>query len=174
MTRAILNVVFWCAAAFLVAAAHARLDRISIAVSSIGAMAAVFVCAFGYTRLHARHAGIAHALGVGITWLVLAIVAEMAMSAHLGYDWYGLLGTPDHPLLRNVFLFVWVFAPACFARDARQSSICAPSSTTRFGGRRKKRAALSALRVIDAKRRSRQVAMPLRRDVTMSVSRPRK
>lgn len=43
-------------------------------------------------------------------WLVLAIVAEMPMSAHLGRDWYGLLGSPDHPLLRNVFLFVWVFA----------------------------------------------------------------
>jgi hypothetical protein len=55
-----------------------------------------------------------------------------------------------------------------------QNSICAPSSTTRFGGRRKKRAALSALRIIDANTFSRHVAMPLGRLETISVSRPRK
>ena len=55
-------------------------------------------------------------MGVGIAWLILAIVAEIAISSRLGHGWYALIGTPDHPLLRNLFLFVWVFAPALFAR----------------------------------------------------------
>jgi hypothetical protein len=33
-------------------------------------------------------------------------------------------------------------------KSRAQNSICAPSTTTRLGGRRKKRAALSALRII--------------------------
>ena len=76
---------------------------------------AVFAVAYCYTRFCARNAGISHALGVGTAWLVMAIVAEMTMSAWLGHGWYALLGSPDRPLLRNVSLFVWIFAPALFA-----------------------------------------------------------
>lgn len=103
---AVLAGLFWLAAATLVATTH----------MAAAGIVAVFVCAYGYTSFCARNAGVTHALSVGIVWLVLAIAAEIAMTTHLGHAWYGLLGTPDRPLLRNVFLFVWVFAPAFFAR----------------------------------------------------------
>lgn len=107
--------LFWLAAATLVATIHVELDRLSIWGGASAAIGAVFVCAYFYTRLCARHAGVTHALSVGIAWLVLAIAAEIAMTTHLGRGWYGLIGTPNRPFLRNVFLFVWVFAPAFFA-----------------------------------------------------------
>ena len=53
-------------------------------------------------------------------------------------------------------------------RPAVHNSVCAPSSTTRFGGRPKKLLALVALRIIDAKSLSRQIAIPLGRLVTIS------
>lgn len=95
--------------------AHLELDPWSAtgaAVIAIGAVLAVSCC---YTRFCAPNAGIPHALGVGTAWLVLAITAEVAMSRWLGHSWYALLGSPDRPMLRNVFLFVWIFAPAFFA-----------------------------------------------------------
>jgi hypothetical protein len=64
----------------------------------------------------AREAGITHALGVGIAWLVLSIATEIALTTRVGHGWFTLLGSPDRPLLRNVLLFVWIFAPALFAR----------------------------------------------------------
>ena len=114
-TTAMLVGLFWLAAAVLVATTHAKLDPLSVWGGTAASIASVFVCALCYTRFCARHAGITHALGVGIAWLALAIVVEIAMTAHLGRGWYDLIGTPDRPLLRNVFLFVWVFAPAFFA-----------------------------------------------------------
>jgi len=117
---AVLVLSFWLGAAALVGTAHVELDPLSIAGGAVATLASIFVAAYCYTRFCARHAGITHALSVGIAWLVLAIVAEMAMSSRLGHGWYALLGAPDHPLLRNLFLFVWVFAPAFFAhRQAR-------------------------------------------------------
>jgi len=115
LTTAVLVGLFWLAAAALVATAHVEIDPLSVSGGSVAAIGAVFVCAFCYTRFCAYHAGTTHALGVGIAWLVLAIAAEFAMTTHLGRAWYDLIGTPDRPLLRNVFLFVWVFAPAFFA-----------------------------------------------------------
>lgn len=115
LTTAVLVGLFWLAAAVLVGTAHAKIDPLSVSGGSVATIAAVFVCAYCYTRWCARHAGITHALSVGIAWLVLAIVTEIAMTTHLGRGWYDLIGTPDRPLLRNVFLFVWVFAPAFFA-----------------------------------------------------------
>ena len=53
------------------------------------------------------------------------------------------------------------------------SSICAPTSTTRFGGRPKNEVALRAFRDITENRRSRHSAIP-RFLEAMSVSRPRK
>jgi hypothetical protein len=55
----------------------------------------------------------------------------------------------------------------------RQSSICAPSSTTRLGGSAKNEVAVRALRDITEKRCSRQIAIPGRFE-GISVSRPRK
>jgi hypothetical protein len=113
---AILVLAFWLAAAALVGTAHVEIDPLSPTGGAVATIGAVFAVAYGYTRLCAPNAGISHALGVGTAWLVMAIAAEMAMSTWLGHGWYALLGTPDRPLLRNVFLFVWIFAPAFFAR----------------------------------------------------------
>ncbi|HET8775588.1 MAG TPA: hypothetical protein VFP80_17445 [Thermoanaerobaculia bacterium] len=107
--------VFWIAAAGLVVTCHAGLDARSPSGCAVATIAAIAGVAYAYTRLCAPNAGASHALGVGIAWLVLAIVAEIAISARVGHGWYSLIGTPDRPLLRNVFLFVWVFAPALFA-----------------------------------------------------------
>ncbi len=109
-----LVLMFWLVAAALVAAAH-ELDPLSAAGGATVTIGAVFAVAYCYIRFCAPNAGISHALGVGTVWLVLAIAGELAMSAWLGHGWYALLGTPDRPLLRNVFLFVWIFAPAFFA-----------------------------------------------------------
>jgi hypothetical protein len=115
LTTAALVSLFWIAAATVVATAHLKIDSLSVAGGSVTAIAAVFVSAWCYTRLCARQAGITHALGVGIAWLVLAMMTEIAVTTRLGHGWYDLIGTPDRPLLRNVLLFVWVFAPVCFA-----------------------------------------------------------
>jgi hypothetical protein len=113
---AALVVIFWLAAAVLVSAAHAALDPRSTAGSATATLTAILLAAFCYTRLVARQSGITHALGVGIAWLVLSIVTELALTAHAGHGWVLLLGSPDHPLLRNISLFAWIFAPALFAR----------------------------------------------------------
>jgi uncharacterized membrane protein len=121
VTTAMLVALFWVAAAVLVAMCHAELDTLSPSAGAVATIAAIAGVAYAYTRLCARYAGISHALGVGIAWLVLTIVAEVAISTRVGHGWYSLIGAPDHPLLRNVFLFVWVFAPALFAhREAAE------------------------------------------------------
>ncbi|HEX7831085.1 MAG TPA: hypothetical protein VF787_15625 [Thermoanaerobaculia bacterium] len=115
-TTAVLIVAFWLAAAALAGTAHVELDPLSSSGGAVAAIASVFLAAYAYTQLCARNAGMSHALGVGTAWLTLAIVVEIAMTTHLRHGWYALLGSPTHPLLRNLFLFVWVFAPAFFAR----------------------------------------------------------
>lgn len=110
-----MQLLFWLVAAILVAIAQVEIDPLSVPGGAVVTIASIFAVAWAYTRLCAPHCGISHALGVGIAWLVLTIVTEMVMTARLGHGWYALLGTPVHPLLRNVFLFVWVFAPAFFA-----------------------------------------------------------
>ena len=108
--------LFWIAAATLVVTARVSLDRISPIASEAAMIAAIIAAAYAYTRLIAPHAGVTHALSVGITWLVLSIVTELTIAARLGHGWFTLIGSPDHPLLRNVYLFVWIFAPILFAR----------------------------------------------------------
>jgi hypothetical protein len=115
VTTAVLVFLFWLGASVLVATSHRRLDALSGPGSAIAAMSAIVAAAYAYTRSCARCAGLDHALGVGLAWLVLAIVTEIAVSSRLGHGWYALIGTPDRPLLRNIFLFVWIFAPALFA-----------------------------------------------------------
>lgn len=107
--------VFWIAAATLVATCHVELDPVSPAAGAVGTIASIAAAAYAYTRFCARCAGVSHALGVGIAWLVLAIVTEIAIASRTGRGWFSLIGSPDRPLLRNVLLFVWIFAPALFA-----------------------------------------------------------
>ena len=113
---ALLVFLLWIAAAVLVATCHIELDARSGSAGAAAAIASIVVVAYAYTRLCARGAGIDHALGVGIAWLLLAIVVEITITSRIGHGRYSLIGTPDHPLLRNIFLFVWVFAPAAFAQ----------------------------------------------------------
>jgi len=117
--------LFWIAAAVLVVTARASLDRISPIVSAAVTIAAIVAAAYAYTRLVAPRAGVTHALSVGITWLVLSIVTELTIAARIGHGWFTLIGAPDHPLLRNVYLFVWIFAPALFARGDENHSTSA-------------------------------------------------
>jgi hypothetical protein len=115
-TTAGLVVVFWMAAAAAVTAAQTKLHPISSAGATVATIAAIVLAAWCYTRFCAQCAGISHALGVGIAWLALGIVTELVMVTRAGHGWYGVLGSPDRPLLRNVIFFVWTFAPAIFAR----------------------------------------------------------
>ena len=108
--------VFWLGAAMGAVTAQKELDPISPAGGAAATIVAIVLSACGYTRAFARYAGLSHALAVGMTWLLLGIVAEMTMTAHLGHAWYSILGPPAHPLLRDVLLLVWIFAPAVFAR----------------------------------------------------------
>ena len=114
-TTAALVILFWIAAAAAVAAAQTELRPVSPAGGAVATIGAILLAAFGYTHFCARCAGLSHALGVGITWLVLGIATELAMAAYLGRGWDVVLGSTDQPLLRNIFLFVWIFAPAFFA-----------------------------------------------------------
>ena len=108
--------LFWIAAAMLVMTARVSLDRVSPIASEAATIATIIATAYAYTRLIAPHAGVTHALSVGITWLVLSIVTELTIAVRLGHGWFTLIGSPEHPLLRNVYLFVWIFAPILFAR----------------------------------------------------------
>ena len=118
VTTAALVSLFWIAAAVLVATCHTELDALSPSGGAVAAIAAIVGVAYGYTRLCARRAGVSHALGVGIAWLALAVITEIAISSRIGHGWYALIGTPDRPLLRNVLLFVWIFSPALFSHGA--------------------------------------------------------
>lgn len=114
---AVLVCLFWLAAAVLAASCHTKLDALSPSCGAVATILSIVGVAYAYVRLCARHAGVSHALGVGIVWLALAIVSEIAIGNRVGRGWYLLIGTPDRPLLRNVFLFVWIFAPALFANQ---------------------------------------------------------
>lgn len=114
ITKATLVFLFWLIAALLVIGGHA-LERFSADAGATAAMIAIVVVAWAYTRFCARTAGSSHALAVGITWLVLTIITELCVTTHLGHGWYSLIGSPARPLLRSIFLFAWVFAPALFA-----------------------------------------------------------
>ena len=118
LTTAVLVAVTWIGGAVLVAAAHTWLDNLSVSGGAVATSASIAAIAFVYMRVCAPQATISHALGVGIAWLSLAIVTEMVVVTQTGAPWYGLLGSPERPLLRNCFLFVWIFAPAFFARNA--------------------------------------------------------
>ena len=104
----------WLIAAAAVATIHAQL---SASLATAATTAVIIVCAYCYTRFCAPCGGFNHALGVGVAWLLLGIVSEIVMTTQLGRGWYAILGRPDRPLLRNITLLVWTFAPALFARQ---------------------------------------------------------
>lgn len=115
-TTAALVTLLWLIAAAGVAASHAWLDSLSPSSGAVLTIAVIAGCAYCYMRFCAPQAGISHALGVGIAWLVLGIVTEIVMTTHLHQGWFGILGSPNRPLSRNIVLFVWIFAPVVFAK----------------------------------------------------------
>ena len=116
MVTALFVAGFWIAGVAAVIGAHAGLDPRSRMAGAAAALAAIVAIAYGYMRLAAPDRSVTHALSVGTSWLVLSMAAEITMASRLGHGWFTLIGSPDHPLLRNVYLFVWIFAPALFAR----------------------------------------------------------
>lgn len=116
VTMATLVVLFWLGAALLVAGVHVAIDARSPNAGAVATIAVLIATAWLYTKLCASEAGVSHALGVGIAWLVLSIATEIALTTYAGHGWFTLLGPPHRPLLRNVLLFVWIFSPALFAR----------------------------------------------------------
>jgi hypothetical protein len=113
-------VLFWLIAAVFVVFAH-MIEPRSAAASALVTIGVLVATAFAYMRCFAGHCGVTHALGVGIAWLVLSIGVEIALATRLGHGWFSLLGSPSHPLLRNVILFVWIFAPSFFAQREESS-----------------------------------------------------
>lgn len=109
-------VLFWIIAALIVAWAEGTLGYASPIACVAVKTCAIIMVAFAYMKLTTRQATLDHALFVGVTWLVLAIVAEIVETGHLGHDWFELLGSPDSGL-RNVLIISWIVAPALFARQ---------------------------------------------------------
>lgn len=110
-------VVFWVIAAVLAFIGHTVVAQRSRNLGEAFAMLSVFIVAWAYSRTASPDFTVTHAMMVGVTWVVLAVAAEIANGARTGHGWYELMGHPDRPLLRNMMLFVWVFSPAIFARD---------------------------------------------------------
>jgi hypothetical protein len=108
-------ILFWVFTALGTALAHLFLGAVAAAAVSC---AVLLTMAWLYMRYAARDASVEHALSVGTIWLVLTSATELIVTARLGRAWFGLLGPPDHPLLRMLFLLLCVFAPALFARNA--------------------------------------------------------
>ena len=116
VTTGALVFAFWLGAALLIVTAHRTIEPLSPAACTVTTIAILITASYGYTRVAAQQAGITHALGVGIAWLVLSIAAEMLLSPEVHHGWFYLLGSPTRPLIRNIDLFLWIFAPALFAR----------------------------------------------------------
>ena len=106
--------IIWLIAALIVALTPFAFAKVAI----------VLTAAFAYMH---RRATLNHALGIGATWLVLAVVTEMAMSAHLHHPWTELLGPPSHPAMRMLLLIAWVAAPALFARESEVDAAHRPA-----------------------------------------------
>lgn len=106
--------LYWGMAAVLVFGVDRTLASPGTAVAV--KTAAIILVALAYMRLTARKATLDHALFVGVTWLLLSIIAELLLSRHLHRSWFDLLGSPDSAL-RNVLMFAWIGAPALFARQ---------------------------------------------------------
>lgn len=121
LTTGLQVTAFWLAGAILVATSHIELDRRSTSGTAAAALLSIALVSWAYTALCAPNAGASHAMAVGITWLTLAIVTEIAVTTRLGHAWYGLLGRPEHPFLRNLFLFAWIFTPVLFARGGAEA-----------------------------------------------------
>lgn len=109
-------ILFWAIAALGVSSAHQILELRSIGAAVTMKMAIILVAAFAFARLALREATIDLALFAGVVWAALCIAAEVIAAASAHHGWFDLLGSPSRPLLRDLLLVTWIFAPAVFAR----------------------------------------------------------
>jgi hypothetical protein len=101
-----LVVLFWLIAAVLVVASHGSIVLQSLAIVAV---------AFAYMKI--AKPGMHHALGAGVAWLVLGIIAEIVVAATTGTNHFALLGSPQHVGLHYALLFLWVASPTFFVRQ---------------------------------------------------------
>jgi hypothetical protein len=113
---AILAVMFWAVAALIAGAGHLVIDQISLLGGTAVSAAGILVSAWCYMRLGAHEPTVDHAVTIGAAWLLMTIATEMVMTVVMGRHWFVLLGNPEHGVLRTLFLFIWVGAPALFAQ----------------------------------------------------------
>jgi len=112
--------LMWGAAAILAASVQTLVGPWSVGAGAVLTAAAVAVAAWGYGKLRGNRMTFSHALGLGVVWFVLAILTEMIVTTQLGHGWYGLLGSPEHPFVRNVLFLAWIFTPVVFAREEEE------------------------------------------------------
>jgi hypothetical protein len=103
------------------ATAHLRLDALTPLGGAVVAVLGIVSAGGLYARVCECPGSGKQALIIGAAWLLLTIVAEVGVSLRLGHHWYALLGSPEHPFLRNVTMFFWLFAPAMFVREGVRS-----------------------------------------------------
>jgi hypothetical protein len=115
-TRIAFMAICWAIAAIVVMTVQEHFGTVSAAVC-VGLKSAVIIfAAMVYMKLVEPHASLDHAILVGMIWLVLAMFFEIGEASRLGRGWYELLGPPSQPVPRDIVLFVWLAAPALFAR----------------------------------------------------------
>ena len=112
---AILLLLFWTLAAFLVIALHRLFEGRSPVACVASQTVAILGVALIYMKVATSNATIDHGLFVGAAWLVLAIVTELVVTAHTGRGWFEIIGSPASAL-RNILMFAWILGPALFAR----------------------------------------------------------
>ena len=99
-----LVILFWAIAALGVAATQQITVKMVIILAAASAFAVL-------TRVT-----IETALFTGVAWAMLSIIAEIVAATNLSQPWFALIGTPAHPLLRDLLLVTWIFAPSLFVR----------------------------------------------------------
>jgi hypothetical protein len=108
-----MTVVSWIIAAALVAALHRFVEPLSSTMDVVAKSIAIIGVAFAYVRL-ARRVTLDSALIAGVAWVLLCVIAEVAIASAEGHGWYELLGSPNHPVLRALLMIMWVISPALF------------------------------------------------------------
>lgn len=115
MKCAICVIFFWALAAVLLLASHHWLEPISPALDGVAKVGVLCAAGFAYMRAM-RGATLEHALLVGATWVILAVIIEVVRASAVGHGWHELIGAPEHPVIRAALLIAWVGAPALFVR----------------------------------------------------------
>ena len=113
-TRVCFVVLFWAIAAIGVAAAHRVIGSPGVRV--VVQIAVILGAASALTTLTSREPTIDRALFAGVAWALFSIIAEIVASTNLSHPWFELVGSPAHPLLRDLLLLTWIFAPSLFVR----------------------------------------------------------